>query len=349
MQREVAEAIAAELVHEVSPPARAAPARQVDPEAYESYLLGMRYRRRLTRVSFAKAIECFKKAVEIEPDYAAPYTGIASCHCSMGSYGFELEQPNVIIPIGLEFSRQAMQLDGGQVDAYTFTAIMTLKYAWDWKEAERLFRKALQISPNDARAHLQFSLYYESIAAHDQAIEEAEMARTVDPLSTEANMNLAWQLYRAGRLDAALARLNWTLDLNPEFWGVHWGLGHVYLALGQTEAAIDEFRRAVDSKGGYTIPLQGLGYAHAVSGDRAGALEAIGRLDEIARDAYVSPYYYAVIHAGLGEADRSFEYLEKAFALRSRSMAWLKVAREFTGLQGDPRFQDLIRRIGIPA
>lgn len=348
MQRELAEAIATQLAQEVSPSRRRAVGRRIDPAAYEVYLLGMAYRRRLTRESFEKAIECFTKAIEIDPEYAAAYSGVASCYCAMGSYGFELEAPDRIIPKGLEYSRKAMQLDGDQVDPHTYCAIMTLKYGWDWKEAERLFRKALQLSPNDARAHLQFSLYHESLGAHDQAIQEAEQARQVDPLSAEANMNLAWQLHQAGKQEEALARLNWTLDLNPAFWGVHWGSGRVYLALGQVDEAIEAFGKSVDSKGGYTIPLQGLGYACAVNGDRGRALEIIGRLDEIARDAYVSPYYTAAIYAGLGEADRSFEYLEEAFALRSRSLAWLKVAKEFVSLRSDVRFADLVRRIGIP-
>ncbi|MBI2994273.1 MAG: tetratricopeptide repeat protein [Gammaproteobacteria bacterium] len=347
MQAEVANVIAAQLAKEVAAAERKAD-WTIDPAAYDSHLLGMSYRKRLTREGFERAIECFRHAIDIDPACAPAYSGVASCYCGMGSYGFELEMPERIIPKGLEYSRRAMELDPDLVDPHTYMAIMTLKYAWDWREAERLFRKALRISPNDARAHLQYSLYFESIGRHEHAIKEAEHARHVDPLSTEVNMNLAWQLHQAGRQDEALARLNWTLDLNPDFWGVHWALGHVHLTLGQHRTAVDAFRRSVMAKGGYTIPLQGLGYALAVTGDRAGALEVIGRLDEIAGNAYVSPCHYAAIHAGLGETDRSFEFLEKAVELRSRSMAWLKVAKEFAGMRGDPRFQSLIRRIGIP-
>src|SRR5690606_12269710 len=145
---------------------------------------------------------------------------------------------------GLELSRRAMEMDPGQVEPVTFTAIMTLKYEWNWPEAERLFRKALTLSPNDARTHLQYSLYFESLGKRDRAIAEAEQARNLDPLSTEANMNLAWQLHQAGREQEALERLNWTLDLNPGFWGAHWGLGHVLLALGKQAAALGYLRQA---------------------------------------------------------------------------------------------------------
>jgi tetratricopeptide (TPR) repeat protein len=225
---------------------------------------------------------------------------------------------------------------------------MTLKYDWDWVEAERLFRLALAVSPNDARSHLQFSLYFETIGDHERAIFQAEQARQIDPLSTEANQNLAWQLHQAGREEDALARLNWTLDLNPGFWASHLGLGHVYMALGRHGEAIAEFQKAVDTMGGYAMPLEGLGWAKAVAGDRSGALAVMAELDALAAKGYVSPCRYAAICAGLGEADRCFEYLERAFEQRSRSLAWLKVLREYGGVRSDPRFADLVSRIGIP-
>jgi TolB-like protein/Tfp pilus assembly protein PilF len=351
VHRELAETISGHLGRELGaggagprPEARAG----INPEAWDLYLLGRSYRRRLTREGLEKATELFRKAIDLDMNFAAAYSGAASCYCALGSYGLELEAPERLIPAGLELSRRAMEMDPGQVEPVTFTAIMTLKYEWNWPEAERLFRKALTLSPNDARTHLQYSLYFESLGKRDRAIAEAEQARNLDPLSTEANMNLAWQLHQAGREQEALERLNWTLDLNPGFWGAHWGLGHVLLALGKKEEALGEFRKAVETRGGYCTPLQGLGYARALCGDSKGALEILHTLDGMAAKAYVSPCTQAAIHAGLGDADACFERLERAFELRARSLAWINVAREYEPLRADPRFADLVRRIGIP-
>jgi len=348
VQRDLADMISTHLVRELGPKDAANQAAGVNPDAWELYLLGRGYRRRMTREGLEKATECFRKAIDLDMKFAAAWAGAASCFCALGSYGFELEKPERLIPTGLEYSRRAMEIDPAQVESIVFTGIMTLKYEWDWPEAERLFRLALAASPNDARSHVQFSLYFESIGDHERAIAEAEQARQIDPLSTEANQTLAWQLHQAGREQEALARLNWTLDLNPGFWGAYWALGHVYVALDRGAEAIAEFQKAVDTMGGYATPLQGLGWAKAVTGDRAGAAATIKKLDELAKKGYVSPCSYAAIYAGLGDADRCFEYLERAFELRSRSLAWLKVSREYAGLRSDPRFGDLVRRIGIP-
>lgn len=349
VQRELADIISARLARELAPPESRDEGAGVDPAAYEMYLLGRGYRRRLTREGLEKATECFKKAIQMDMNFAAAYAGAASCYCALGSYGFELEKPERLIPTGLEYSRRAMEIDPGQVEPITFTAIMTLKYEWNWAEAERLFRHALSVSPNDARTHLQFSLYFESIGEHGRAIDWAEQARQIDPLSTEANMNLAWQLHQAGREEEALPRFLWTLDLNPGFWGAHWGLGHVLLALHRHSDAIEEFQKSVATMGGYAMPLQGLGHALAVAGDREGAVEVVALLDKLAAAGYVSACCYAAIYAGLGQADQCFEYLEKALRLHARSLAWINVAREYAGLRSDPRFRDLVSRIGIPA
>ncbi len=349
VQRELADLICAQLVRELVPEDALEPQAPVNPDAYEMYLLGRGYRRRMTRESIEKASECFKKAIALDMGFAAAYAGAASCYCALGSYGFELKPPEDLIPAGLEYSRRAMEIDHGQIESIVFTAIMTLKYLWDWKEAERLFKLALAASPNDSRAHVQYSLYFESIGAGAQAIDEAELARQIDPLSTEANMNLAWQLHQAGREDEALSRLLWTLDLNPGFWAAHWGLGHVLLALGRWPEAIEAFQESVATGTGYTMPLQGLGYAYAVAGDHKAALAVIAQLEGLGRSAYVSPCCRAAIYAGLGDADKCFACLDQAFKLRSRSLAWLNVAKEYASLRADPRFSDLVRRIGIPS
>lgn len=349
VQRELADTIAVHLLQELAPAGRPDPALPVKADAVEAYLLGRGWRRRLTRDGIEKAAQCFNRAIALDMNFAAAWGASASCYCVLGSFGFELETPRSVIPRGLEYSRRAMELDPDQVEPIVYTAIMTLKYEWNWPGAEQLFRAALALCPNDSLAHLQYGLYHESLGRFEQACLEAERGRQLAPLSTEANMYLAWQLHQAGRDEEALSRLLWTLDLNPDFWAAHWGLGHAYLALGRCSDAITAFRRAVDSGGGHGLPLQGLGYACAVSGDPGGARDAIAALERLGAAGYVSPCCRAAIHAGLGEADRCFALLEEAFTLRSRSMAWLNVSREYHSMRSDPRFPDLVGRIGIPA
>jgi tetratricopeptide (TPR) repeat protein len=138
------------------------------------------------------------------------------------------------------------------------------------------------------------------------------------------------------------------LELNPNFWGVHWGLGHVYRANGDYKQAIAAFQRSVDAKGGHLLPLPELGHTWGVMGKRKQAQAVLDQLDEFSDSGYVSPYYYATVHAGLDDADQVFEWLEKAYRQRSRSLAWIKVAREFQPLSSDARFVELVARVGIP-
>ena len=348
MQREIAQDIAEMIASRISLQKHEPVKVHIHPEAYEVYLQGRRYRSSLTRDGFYKAAQCFEKAIDMQPDYAGAYAALASCYCALGSYGFELEKPASIIPKGLKYSHKAIELDPGLVDCHTYTAIMTLKYEWDWPKAKQLFQKALEVSPNDARAHLQFSLYYESLSDHESAIREAEMARSVDPLSVEVNLNLVWQLHQAGRDQDAWARLYWTRDLNPDFWGVYWCVGHLFLKAEKYEKAVDAFRHALDTKGGNIIPYQGLGYAYARNGQEQEANSVIEHLKEISKTSYVSPYYFAVIYAGLNNLDECFDWLEKAYEARARSLAWIKVAKEFKNLHTDKRFKNLLKRIDIP-
>ena len=182
----------------------------------------------------------------------------------------------------------------------------------------------------------------------EEAIREAEIARRIDPLSLQANVNLGWQHLRAGRLEEALRQFEATDELHSNFWGVHWGLGHYYRRKGEFGKAVEAFLKAVDVGGGYTLPITDLGYTYAVAGRSAEARVMLDRLKKMAENSYVSPYNMATIHVGLGEIDEAFAWLEKAFEKRSRSLAWLNVAEEYDGLRSDPRFNSLSRRIGLP-
>jgi TolB-like protein/Tfp pilus assembly protein PilF len=350
LQSEIAYAIAKQLVQEIDSKGDDLDKLQsINPEAYEAYLLGRRTRSEFTKDAFYKAADYFKKAISLQPDYAAAYSAMGSCYCGLGSHGFELESSDKIIPQGLEHAKHAMDLDNSLADPHTYTGIMKLKYEWDWQGAEACFKKALSISPNDARAHLQYSMYFESLGEHEQAIDQAQIALDVDPLSRETNMNLAWQFYQANMLSESRDRLDRLFQNEPGFWGAYWDLAHVYLAEEDYEKAIEAFKNADNAKGGYFIPLQGLGYAYAKSGNAKEAKNIIKKLNEIQKDTYVSPFYIGTIYLGLGEIDKTFDYLEAAFKIRSRSLAWIKVAKEYKHLHEDTRFQDLVKRIGIPS
>lgn len=350
LQQELADLIASHLIQKFNPADINNPGlRSIKPEAYELYLLGRKCRTQFTRESFYKAADYFNRAIDIDPEYAPAYSGLASCFCGLGSQGFELECPIDVIPKGLNYAERAIDIDNMLTDPYTYTAIMKLKYEWDWPGAESYFRKALSISPNDSRAHLQYSMYFESLANHEQAINEAYQAYLVDPLSKEVNMNLAWQYYQAGMLDEARDRLDHLLELEPDFWGVYWDLAHIYIAEDDFDNAIDAFKKSDNVKGGYFMPLQGLGYAYAASGRKSEAIDIIDRLVDINKNNYVSPYYFATIYAGLNDKDTCFKWLYEAFENRSRSLAWLNVAREYIPFRSDQRFKDLVNRIGIPS
>ncbi len=349
IQREISDEVKSKLVEKILHEKDVSEKHSIDPKAYEAYLLGKKTRKKFTKIAFYQAADYFKEAISIEPDYVAAYTGLASCYCGLGSHGFELECPSVIIPQGLEYAHQALKLDNSFVDAITYLGIMKLKYEWDWPGAEACFKKALSISPNDSRAHLQYSMYFESLGAYSEAINEAQQAYLVDPISKEVNMNLAWQYYQAGMLPESEECLNHLLEIEPGFWGAYWDLGHIYMSRGKYDEAINAFQKAYEAGGGFFLPLKGLGYAYAKCGKVKEAKNVIKKLDELKKTGYVSPFIFATIYLGLDDLDKMFEYLEKAYQDRSRLLTWLKVAKEFKQLHGDPRFQDLVKRVGIPA
>ena len=349
LQKEVADTISTCLTDEmITGQKESSLYNKINPKAYEALLLGQRTRAQFTRDAFYKATEYFRRAIELEPTYSAAYAGMASCYCGLGSHGFELECPDKIIPQGLEYAERAIELDNSLVDAHTYKGIMKLKYDWDWEGAEKCFKTALAISPSNSRAHLQFSMYYESLGQFDHALNEAQQALWLDPLSKEMGLNLAWQYYQADRFDEAKEQIDNLLKIEPGFWGAYWDLAHIYLVEKKYDMAIQAFEQSDTAGGGYFMPLQGVGYAYAVSGNKKKALQVIQKLDEIQKDNYVSPYYYATIYMGIGDMENTFAYLDQAFKFRSRSMVWLKVAKEYIPLRDDSRFKQIVKKIGIP-
>jgi tetratricopeptide (TPR) repeat protein len=243
---------------------------------------------------------------------------------------------------------KALSLDDTLAEPHAFLGIIRLKDEWDWTGAEDSFRRAIDLNPSYAQARVFYSFYLEAMGRQQEAIEQAKAAKVIDPLSLAAITNLGWQYLQGGDLELARQTFESAVELDPDFWGVHWGLGHYHLRKGASKEATAAFQKAIDAGGGHSMPLSALGYAYAISGEPAAGRKMLDALKMLAKESYVSPFNMATIHIGLGEVDEAFVWLEKAFVQRSRSMAWLNVAREYDGIREDFRYKALVRRVGLP-
>ena len=349
LQNDVVARIVASMTGEAAPPAEPAPRSPpiIEPAAYEAYLRGRFFLSRMTEDGFRKGLGYFKQAIAKAPGYAPAHSGLATCYCLLGGHGFEIVNPHEAMPLAKEAVLEALRLDDTLAEAHAFLGIIRLKYEWDWPGAKEQFMRSIALNPNFAQAHIFYSYYLEAMGQQEAAIGEAESAKELDPLSLAANVNLGWQLLKAGRLEEGKQLFETTAELDPDFWGIHWGLGQYHRLSGDFEAAISEFQKAIAAGGGHAMPLSALGYTYALSGQAAEAEDMLRQLGELSERGYVSAFNMALIYAGTGDRDAAFSSLEKAYADRSRSMAWLNVTAELAPLRSDARFASLLRRVGL--
>lgn len=349
LQRDVAWRIANVLSGEMLDSAEAKPKQPtaIDADAFEAYLKGQYFRNKLTAAGFSNGLNYFEQVIAKEPGYALAYTGLASCYCLLGGHGLELMLPSEGIPKAKAAALKALELDDELAEPYGVLGIIRTKYDWDWDGAEQAFRQSLQLNPSFAQGRAWYSLYLEAMARHPEAIAEAERARQLNPLSMGANVNLAWQLYQADRNEEAIEQLEKVLELDPGFWGAHWALGSVYRHKKMYPEAIAALQKAVALEGGQTLPVATLAYTYAVAGQHSDARELLDELLALSAQSYVSPAHIATVYAGLDDKDKAFEWLDKAYELRSRSLAWLNVAREWDSLRSDSRFAVLLEKVGL--
>lgn len=349
LQRDVVQRIVASMAQHVTAVGAPAPTRiaDIDPQAYEAHLKGRFFLNKMTEDGFEKGIDYFKQAIEKAPDFAPAHSGMAACYCLLGGHGFELVLPAEGMPAAKKAVMESLRLDSSRAEPHAFLGIIQLKYDWDWRSAEESFTRAIALNPSYSRGHIFYSFYLEAMGRQNEAVSQAEAARTLDPLSRAANINLGWQYLQADRLSDAKQTFERATEIYPGHWGVHWGMGQYYLRAGEIEAAIASFELSRAAGGGHAMPLSALGFAYAISGHAERARDALGQLQALRDETYVSPYHMAVVHAALGDKDTAFQLLDEAYDLRSRSMAWLNVAPEIESLRDDPRFDALLLRVGL--
>jgi serine/threonine protein kinase/Tfp pilus assembly protein PilF len=312
-------------------------------DAYQAYLRGRFYTAASTESGLKKSIEYFNQAIAIDPDYALAWAGLAEAYWGDSDIH---AAPRDVMPKAKQAAMKAIAIDDTLAEAHSALAIELAAYDWDWPQAEHEFKRAIALNPQYATAHAHYGWYLSLMGRTEAAIAESQRAVELDPLSTEYNHNLGLTFFRGRRLDQAVAQFRKTAELDPGDWITRTNIGWVLISQGKLTEAFTELHAARQMDDNHYV-LAALGRAHALSGNRSDALEAIAQMKEWSHDRYVSPHSVALVYAGLGENDQAFEWLEKALVVRSEHLGWLKVDPRMDPLRADPRFDAIVRRVGL--
>ena len=349
VQEEVTRSIVDQIELNLTPEdrARLASTRAVDPEAHENYLKGRYYFSQRTENALSKSIASFQQAVERDAGYAPAYSGLAEAYAMLGFRG-GLPSKDALSRAKTAALR-AIELDNSLAEPHASLAFIEETHEWDWATAEREYKRALELNPSDAQAHNWYAGYLTYVGRFDDGITEAKRARTLDPLSLPINNALAGRLLAGSRYDEALRQVQETLKLDSHFAPAHQTLGWVDLRTGKQEEALREFQLALKLAGAEDTDLQlDLGFAYAVLGKRDEARTILGELENLHEQGIVPSGSVAILYGALGESNEAFAWLEKAYAERDPQLTYLKAGRRFEPLRKDPRFEQLVRRIGLP-
>jgi serine/threonine protein kinase len=318
-----------------------------DAEAYRIYLKGRHHWNKWTEEGFYKAIEHFQQAVEKDPGYALAYAGLADSYVLLGWNSYL--PPKDAFPKGKAAAMTALRLDPDLGEAHAPLAAVLWLHDWQWPEAQKDFKRSLELNPTYPTANHWRAEYLMTMGRHEEAIAEMKNSQTLDPLSLIINVAIGWAYYMARRYDEALEQLLQTVELDPNYPVTCWILGLLYRTTGCFELAITEGEKGLKLSGGSPLMRAALAHSYGKAGRAKEALQILDDLTKLARHKYVAPHFFAGIYIGLGENDRAIEYLEKSYEEHSHWLIYLHIDPSMDDLRNDPRFQDLLRRVGLPA
>ena len=350
LQRTVAIAIAGEINANLSARQRAglgetSPPRPVNPEAYLAYIRGRAFWDQRNEAALLKGIAAFGQALAIDGSYAAAYAGLADCYTALG-YGSYLA-PRAAFERASAAAHKALAIDPESAGAEAALAYVALYYQWDVDEADRRFRRALALNPASVTARHWCSVYLTSIGRFDEARAQIHHALDLDPLSHAVNTDVGFVAYYSGRYDDAVANLRAVLCVAPNFALARLWLGRAYQELGRLDEALEEFAATCRIVGDWPAARAALGHVLGVSGREAEARCVLDDLARLSRGRYVTEYGVALVHAGLGDRDSAFEWLDRAVTARSHWLVWLALDPRWNPLRHDRRLTALLGRIGL--
>ena len=349
LQSEIAQAVAREVQIQLTPGERArfTSRRAVQPKAYDHYLQGRYlYWNKRTEENLNKAIEFFQNAIKEDPSYAPAYVGLADCYNGLSVVQISALPPNEGRRRAEEAAKKALDLDSGLADAYTALGFID-HYNWNWSAAEQRFKRALELNPSYANAHNFYASYLMSRGRVDESIAASNRARELDPFSLAISVQRGFLLENARRYGEAIEQLRAVTAMDPNHYQAYWVLGHTYAANKQFDEAIVAAEKAVELSERAPGALGILGLAYGLAGRKAEATKILNELLELNKTRYVTPAALVNVYIGLGDKEQTFAWLEKAHSERSNFIAYLKVFPILDPVRSDPRFADLVGRVGL--
>ncbi|MBM3746283.1 MAG: tetratricopeptide repeat protein [Acidobacteria bacterium] len=349
VQAQVARAIA-EAVHAALTPldlARLSCAPRVNSEAHVAYLKARHHGARWTQEGVEKGLQYLAEAIEKDPNYAPAYALLAVCLCVLGYWGH--------LPIQQAYPRakaaalKAVELEDSLSEGHVALGLTQWMLDWDLPACEREIRRGLELNPSSEQAHFWLAMFLLIIRGDGRgALEEAKLALELDPLSLTTSFSVAYLLMFAGEYQQAADQARRTLELYPGALHAYYGLGWVYLGESRYAEAVAAFEKAAaTSRDAFSLAY--LGHAYGRAGQSRAAQAALAELRDLRERGYVPEFCFALPYAGLGDLDRAFESLERCYAERDGRLFWLAAAPCFDPLRSDPRYDDLLRRMALPA
>lgn len=324
--------------------------RAVDPTrntaAYQAYLQGRYLWNQRSERTLRRAVEHFRRAIDLDPSFALAYASLADCYTTLGYLGND--PPAATFPVARPYALKAIELDPTLSQAHASLAYIKFYFDWDWAGAGEEFRRAIELNPNDPVAHQWHAVYLRAAGRPDDAMQEIRTAQQLDPLSLAINTDVGFHLLYNGRYAEAIAQLQSVLGMKSDFALAHLWLARAFLAAGRFEESLAEAASAEAVIPEWPVIIVQRGYTLGTMGRADEARAVLGELERMSTKRFVTSYGVALVYTGLGDREQAFAWLDKAFAERSHWLMWLRFDPRWKSLRSDPRFAGLVERLKYP-
>ncbi len=358
VQADIAQAIAREIHILVSRPEQArlsdlgGSGGKIKPSAYENYLKGRFHMHNLSAASINKSVEYFEAAAREEPNYAPAYGGLGSAYALLAMAPFDLLPPRQAMPKAEAAARKALEFDDTLAEAHAALALVLHHYHWDWKGAEASYRHAIELNPDFAAAHLWYSWLLLALGRQDDAFDEIELTLEIVQQTDPRRMvgvhtTRAIAYYWARDYERAAQESKKAMELDSDYFMPHFILGRAYARMGKGSEAIAELKHKAAAAEESPLMSAALGLAYGTSGQPKHTQKIVQAFEAYARKRYIPATYFGMLYAGLGDPERALDWLEKAYEERADGLTWINVEPMFDALRQHPRFQALVKRIGL--